>query len=78
MGFSVYNYVNGQAVEGQLHALRECGVGGRVWQIVADVRQVRSLRRDAFDDVNGLRHCEMRRVRAVSQRIKDQHLDTLQ
>src|SRR5882724_925635 len=51
---------------------------GLVIQFVRQVRQVRTLRLELGDHVERLLHSEMRRVRAVSQGVEDQHLETLQ
>ena len=67
--------VERQAVIGELDVGRKRAVGRRMRQIVADVRQIRLCRRQAFDDGQRFGHAEVRGVRPMSQRVEHQYIE---
>ena len=59
-------YLHDEPIIGQLHAGRQPRARRRVWEVVADVREVRALRRKTIDHRERLVHAEMRRVRTLA------------
>ena len=67
-----------QAVVGELDAGGQRGVGRRVRQVVADVREIGLPRREALDDRQRLGDREVRGMRAMAQRVEDQGVEAVE
>src|SRR5205085_1003217 len=67
-----------EAIISQLNARRQLRIRLRVAEIVADVREVRPLGAQPLRDGDRLVDAEMRRVRAVAQRIEDHDADAVE
>ena len=58
-----------EPIIGQLHAIGGAQVAA--WQLVADVRELRTFGPEPRDDIEGLGHAEVRRMGTIAQRVDD-------